>query len=143
MNEKVFKLQMLIEGEEVKKLFLFFSHKLTQAQQEEAKKVLGVEEFVALPQNLQERFSAVPPELESLDTYIRDFVEFLVRYAQPGDYVLAQGDFGLVYRIVELAKAMGLVPIYATTRRVVLEEKRGEETIKISRFEHVRFRRYL
>ena len=127
----------------MKKLFLFFSHQLTESQQREAKEALGVEEFVPLPDRLQKKFSSVPPELESLDGYVVDFMEFLLQNARPGDFVLAQGDFGLVYRIVEMAKSIGLVPIYATTRRVVLEEKQGEETIKISRFEHVRFRRYL
>ncbi len=127
----------------MRKLFLFFSHRLTEAQKKEAQEILGVEEFVSLPQDLQENFSFIPPELESLDAYVQDFVSFLVQNGQPGDYVLAQGDFGLVYRIVEVSKAIGLVPIYATTRRVVIEESRGEETIKVSRFEHVRFRRYL
>ena len=125
------------------KLFLFFSHRLTETQKKEAQEVLGVEEFVSLPQILQEKFSSIPPELENLDAYVQEFVKFLVQNGQPGDYVLVQGDFGLVYRIVEVSKSVGLVPIYATTKRVVIEESRGEETIKVSRFEHVRFRRYL
>jgi hypothetical protein len=51
------------------KMFLFFSHTLTDEQIDDAKS-MGVIEFVKLSQDLQERFSNVPPELESLDEYV-------------------------------------------------------------------------
>ncbi len=124
------------------KLLLFFSHRLTDAQKEDAQKSLGVEEFVYLPSELQQLFSNVPPQLESLDKYVRPFAEYLLEVAKPGDYVLIQGDFGLVYRLVEISKVLGLIPVYATTRRVALERQEGERSIKLSAFEHIRFRRY-
>ena len=124
------------------KLHLFFSHRLTQAQTQDAKERLGIEEFVYLPPKLQQLFSNVPPHLESLDEYVRPFVEYLFKEAEVGDYVLIQGDFGLIYRLVEISKALGLIPIYATTRRIALERQEGEKNIKLSAFEHVRFRRY-
>ena len=123
-------------------LHLFFSHRLTDAQKEDALKSLDVEEFVYLPPDLQQLFSNVPPHLESLDEYVRPFAQYLLEVARPGDYILLQGDFGLVYRLVEISKSLGLIPIYATTRRVALERQEGEKSIKLSAFEHVRFRRY-
>ena len=58
------------------KMYLFFSHKLTDAQIEDAKK-LGVDEFVYLPEDLQRKFSNIPPELESVKKYAKDFEKFL------------------------------------------------------------------
>ena len=125
------------------KLHLFFSHRLTQAQTQDAKERLGIEEFVYLPPKLQQLFSNVPPHLESLDEYVRPFAQYLLEVARPGDYILLQGDFGLVYRLVEISKSLGLIPIYATTRRVALERQEGDKSIKFSAFEHIRYRRYI
>ncbi len=121
---------------------LFFSHRLTPDQEEDAKKSLGVEEFVYLPPHLQELFSNVPAELENLGEYIKPFIEYLLQNARSGEYILLQGEFGLIYRLVETSKALGLIPVYATTKREVIEEKRGEEVVRVSRFKHIRFRRY-
>jgi len=123
-------------------LHLLFSHTLTPQQEKDAKESLGVSRIVPLREDLRQRFANVPPELESLDEYVRPFVEYLLEVGEPGDFVLIQGEFGLVYRLVEVAKAMGLVPIYATTKRVVKEEQENGRVIKRSVFEHVRFRRY-
>ncbi len=40
----------------MKKMFLLFSHKLTQTQKDDAIKTLGIDEFVYLPENLQQVF---------------------------------------------------------------------------------------
>ncbi len=123
------------------KMFLFFSHRLTQEQMEEAKGY-GVEEFVTLPSDLQYRFSNVPPDLENLDDYVRPFLLFLFEKSARGDFVLVQGDFGLVHKIVCFSRSVGLVPLYATTERIAVEKEIEGKFVKVSQFKHVRFREY-
>jgi len=123
------------------KMYLLFSHKLTDAQVENAKKSLGVEEFIYLPKDLQEKFSNIPPELDGIKEYAKDFEEFL-KSAKKGDFVLIQGDFGLTCKLVNYSKQKGLVPVYATTKRVAKEIKNNGKVVKISEFKHIRFRRY-
>ena len=122
-------------------MFLFFSHKLTPLQIEEAKK-LGVEEFVYLPKNLQDVFSNVPPDVESLGEYLKPLFLFLMENSKSGDYVLIQGEFGVVYRLVSFAKILDLIPIYATTKRITKEIVKDAKIVKISEFKHIRFRKY-
>ena len=122
------------------KMYLLFSHELTDAQIEDAKK-LGVEEFVYLPDDLQRKFSNVPPELESIKEYAKDFEKFLEN-AKSGDYVLIQGDFGLTCHLVNFSKSKGLIPVYATTKRISKDIKKDGKVVKISEFKHIRFRKY-
>ncbi|NPA87284.1 MAG: hypothetical protein GXO01_01130 [Epsilonproteobacteria bacterium] len=125
----------------MKKLYLLFSHKLTPEQIEDAKKNLGVEDIVYMPSNLQEKWSNVPAEMEELGEYSKDFMKFLDT-AKAGDYVLIQGDFGLTYKLVNFTKSKNLIPIYATTKRVSKEVNSGNKVLKVSEFDHVRFRKY-
>jgi energy-converting hydrogenase Eha subunit F len=85
------------------KMYLLFSHKLTQEQSDDAKR-LGISEFVSLPQELQNKFSNVPPELESITEYIKPIKEFLEQNLTSKDIVLIQGDFGVVCEIVKFCK---------------------------------------
>ena len=125
------------------KLFLLFSHSLTEAQRADAESSLNITEFIGLPDDLQTRWSNVPPELESLDEHLRPLLDWLSDTASPGDYLLAQGDFGAVYATVHFALEHDLIPIYATTRRQVYENALPDGKVQIERvFEHVRFRRY-
>lgn len=123
------------------RLFLFFSHQLTDEQKKDIEK-LKIEEIILLPEKLQKRFSNVPPELDSLDDYVKPFLKFLFNNSQEGDYILLQGDFGLVYKLVEFSKVVGLIPIYATTKRVAIEKLVDGKNIKVSEFKHIRFRKY-
>ena len=125
---------------EKRRMFLLFSHKLTNDQIVDAKK-MGVGDFIYLPEELQKKWSNVPPEIEDLKEYARDFKEFL-KEAKKGEFVLVQGDFGLVCKMVEFSKQKGLIPVYATTKRVSKEVKKNGKIIKISEFKHIRFRRY-
>lgn len=125
------------------KLFLFFSHSLTTDQTKDAIDTLGITEVVQLPEALQEQWSQVPAEIPELSGYLLQFVEWLRDEAMPGDYALIQGDFGLSYALVNASKELGLVPIYATTKRESQEtvNEAGEVT-KTLRFKHIRFRKY-
>ena len=59
------------------------------------------------------------------------------------DFVLIQGDFGAVYLMVNFAFSLGLIPVYATTERIVVEKRMQDNTVKSERiFKHKMFRRY-
>lgn len=125
------------------KLFLLFSHTLSEQQQTDARQTLGVEEFVALPEELQARWSNVPPELASIVDHVRPVLDWLGAQARPGDYVLAQGDFGAVYLAITFAVQHGFIPVYATTERQATEIPQPDGTVQVQRtFRHVRYRRY-
>ena len=99
-------------------------------------------EIVNLPEELQFKFSNVPPEIEDLGEYVRDFEKYLLENSTSGDLVLIQSEFGLVYRLVEFSKSISLIPIYATTKRITKEIIKDGKVVKISEFKHIRFRKY-
>ena len=122
------------------KMFLFFSHKLTDEQIRDAKKNLGVDEFIYLPDDLQKKFSNVPPEIDDIKEYSLDFMKFLDKNAKKDDFVLIQGDFGVVFWVVEYCKQNNLKAVYSTTKRVVKEKNIEGKVVKISEFQHIKFR---
>ena len=124
------------------KMFLLFLHKLTPEQVKDAKENLGVKEFVYLPKDLQDKFSNVPPEIDDIKKYSLDFIKFLEKNVSKEDYVLIQGDFGVVFWVVEYCKENDLKAVYATTKRVSKEKMIDGKVVKISEFKHIRFRRY-
>ncbi|GAK51203.1 uncharacterized protein MJ1673 [Candidatus Moduliflexus flocculans] len=123
--------------------FLLFSHTLTDEQSANARETLGVTEFIALPPELQALWSDVPPDAEYLADHLQPLLHWLSQEARPGDVVLIQGDFGAVYLTAKWVLQRRLIPVYATTRREVVEIALPDGSIqKQSRFRHVRFRRY-
>ena len=126
----------------MKQMFLLFSHKLTPLQEKDAKESLGVDKFVTLPDDLQNLWSNIPPELEKLDEYLTPLKNFIKDNAKNGDYVLIQGDFGGCYEMVNFVKSLGLIAIHSTTKRDAVEKIVDGKVEKFSRFEHVIFRRY-
>ena len=126
----------------MKKMFLLFSHNLTQIQIDDAKNNLDIEKFVSLSQDLQELWSNIPSDLIFIKEYLLPFKNFLTENSNFGDVVLIQGDFGAVYQMVNFANDLGLKAVYATTTRVIEEIVIDEKTVKKSIFEHRRFREY-
>ena len=126
----------------LKQLFLYFSHKLTPEQELDAKNSLGIEKFVALPDDLQKLWSNVPPELSNLNEYLTPLKDFLRQNAQKDDFVLIQGDFGASFQMVNFAQQLGLIPVYSTSKRDAIEKVVNGKVEKFSRFKHVKFREY-
>ncbi len=126
----------------MKKLYLLFSHTLTKEQIEDAKKSLGVKEFVKLPHELQKLWSNIPPEIEDLSLYLEPIKVYLAQNLKPNDIALVQGDFGATCKIVKSVKKLNSVAVYATTTRKVIEKNIEEKIVKTSIFQHVRFRKY-
>ncbi len=124
-------------------MFLLFSHSLTDEQLNDAQKTLRIQECISLPEELQARWSDVPPELEMIDDLLQPLFDWLLKEARPGDFLLVQGDFGVVYLAVTFAFAYKFVPVYATTQRKVMEKRLPDGKVQVQRmFQHVRYRRY-
>ena len=121
-------------------MILLFSHTLSDEQKNDAKQNFEVEEFVSLPNELQKLWSNFDADLEKLD--LEPFKKFLQSVAKSGDVVLVQGDFGASFKMVRFALGLGLVPVYATTKRKAFEVVENGQTVKKSIFKHRRFRRY-
>ena len=126
----------------MKKMFLLFSHTITEAQEQDAKSSFGVEEFVSLPSNLQKLWSNVPASLDSITEYLEPIRDFLIDNMEEDDIVLVQGDFGATCSMASFVNSLGGVAVYATTKRNVIEKEVAGKIVKTSVFEHVRFRRF-
>jgi len=125
------------------KMLLLFSHNLTEDQKEDANTDLGVREFLALPEELQNLWSNIPPTKPSLGDCLEPIRKWIKENANPKDYVLIQGDFGATYSMVNYAFSVDLIPVYATTERKVVEKQLSKNTVKTERiFQHKMFRRY-
>ena len=126
----------------MKKMFLLFSHQLTQEQKKDAQLHYGVKKFVALPRKLQKLWSAISPDSISIVQSLQELKLFLKQEANKGDIALIQGDFGAVYHMVNFCKSKEIVSIYATTKRNTKEYIEEGKMVKKSVFEFRRFREY-
>ena len=124
-------------------MLLLFSHKLTQKQKDEAKDVYNVNNFIYLPDNLQSIWSAVSPDITSLEDVLKPIKSFVDKNIKKNDVVLIQGDFGATYEMVNYVKSKNAIAVYATTKRDIVEyiNEKGEY-MKKTVFEHRRFREY-
>ncbi|MDI6604043.1 MAG: CRISPR-associated protein Csx20 [Thermoanaerobacteraceae bacterium] len=126
-----------------KKMFLIFSHQLTDLQKQDACLNLNISEFIYLPDNLQRKWLDISPYEETLSLFLQDLLDWLKINAKKDDYVLVQGDFGAVFLVVDFCFKNELVPVYSTTKRQIVNEETEGENVNISRvFSHVRFRKY-
>lgn len=125
------------------RMLLVFSHELTPEQIEDARTTLNINEFVPLPSDLQKLWQNIPPADLSIIGYMEHFRRFVKDNADKGGYALIQGDVGAVYLMVNFAFSLGLIPVYATTERDVLEKRMPDNSVISERiFKHKIFRRY-
>ena len=124
-------------------LFLIFNHKITSHQQKDAETALGIGAIRELPFELKELWSNIPPLLTEVKDYLEPIKTWLARQAVRGDYALIQGDFGACYIMVNFAFEIGLIPIYSTTGREVIEAHQPDGSVQLTHnFKHKIFRRY-
>jgi len=124
-------------------LIVLFNHTLTPAQRADAHDRLGAERIIEPPEEIKKTWSQVPPELESLADYLAPVRAWLAEASAPGDFVLIQGEFGATCTMAREAAALGLIPVYSTTRREAQEEHLPDGSVHVRHvFFHVRFRRY-
>lgn len=124
-------------------LFLIFNHTFTDSQCEDAVLSLSVGRIVDMPSPFKVIWGSIPPDLDRIYDYLEPLQTWLRKYAEPGDYVLIQGDFGACYIMVNYAFSLGLIPIYSTTGREAVESVLDDGTVKVTHnFRHTLFRRY-
>jgi hypothetical protein len=125
------------------KLLLLFSHQLTEDQVKDAKATLNITEFIPLSSDLENLWKNIPATKPSLNDYLEPIRKWMKGHTDPGDYVMIQGDFGAVYLMVNFAFSIGLIPIYSTTEREVVEKSMPDSTVRSERvFKHRMFRKY-
>lgn len=123
----------------MKKMFILISHNLTPEQEEDAKRDRQVDEFIYVKNSIWQN---IPPENEKISNLLNEIKKSILKDAKKGDLLLVQGDFGATYIMVNFAFQNGLVPIYATSKREVVEIKKDENITTIRKFRHIRFREY-
>jgi len=126
----------------MKKMFLLFSHTLTEEQIQDAQQSLEIEEFIELSNSLQVCWSNIPPTAKDLDLYLKPIKDWLQKQINKEDYVLVQGDFGATCKMVSFVKEIGAKAVYATTKREAIEKRIEGKIIKTSIFKHVMFREF-
>ena len=112
------------------KTFCLLNHELTQKQIAELNERFG-----------SKLWAQILPE-ESNDKIIKEVVFWLEKNASPKDIFVIQGEFGSTFTLVDFALKKGLVPLYATTRRIAKETRNGETVHREYVFEHVCFKKY-
>lgn len=135
-------LQNTAPGKTPKRMLLVFSHQLTEEQKKEAIDRFGVREFLKLPPELQRKWSAIPPELDSLNGYLEDILDWIEENGHRGDIALIEGDFGATMLAVNYCRRLGIIPVYAASERKVEEERYNDVVVAKRTFKHVRFREY-
>ncbi len=88
----------------MKKMFLLFSHVLSEEQENDARKNLKINEFVSLDKDLQIIWSNISPDIPSVKEHLNPIKTFLLNNLQSNDIVLIQGEFGAVYEMVNIVK---------------------------------------
>ena len=121
--------------------FCLLNHALTQKQLAELSEKFNSIEVVYPEKNLAELWAQIPPE-KSNDEVVESVALWLQCNATPGDLFIIQGEFGSTFALVDFALKNGLVPLYATTRRVAKEFRSGETVRREYVFEHVCFKKY-
>ncbi len=123
------------------KMFLFFSHRLSEDQIKEAQDLWKIDIFMYLPNCLQEKWSNIDPSLEEIN--VNPFTGWIEANAKENDIFLVQGDFGATYNLVKYLKDKDRTVVYSTTQRDCIEQKNKNNTTEIiHQYRHVRFRSY-
>ena len=128
----------------MKKFIFIFSHKPTELQIEDAKNRFNVKEIIIIPDKLvKEIWSKIPSDLDSVEHYIEPVKKWLKSISQKDDIVLIQGDFGATYMMIQFCFKNGLIPVYSTTERTVIEkyDENGKVNL-VHTFKHKIYRFY-
>lgn len=126
-----------------RRAFVILSHELTLDQVEELRSAWASEEIVYLPEDLTQVWEDLSPEAESVKEAIEPILQWLKDCSYPGDLVVVQGEHGATLKVALFSYSIGLVPIYATTKRILQETRLPDGSVRQERiFKHVKFRRY-
>lgn len=122
---------------------ILLNHELTEEQQSELRTRYGAAEIALPTQTVQRSWGEVEPDGDPPLGQYRGALVWLKSTTNPGDIVVVQGEFGAVVFVVTWCLEHGRRPLYATTRREVVEERHEGTTVSRRVFRHVRFREYV
>lgn len=124
-------------------MYLLFNHTISPEQEREARQVLGIHAIHEPPANIRALWAGIPPGPDSLRPVLAPVFSWIESTIQPGDFLLVQGEFGATCLVVRHARQLGIIPIYATTRRQAEEQRLADGSIRlVHTVRHVRFREY-
>jgi len=121
--------------------YCLLNHSLTSKQTDELSIKFFSEKIIYPSDEIKQLWSNIPPEPNDTSNLLEILINWL-RKAEKGDLFLVQGEFGFTFTLVDYALKAGLIPIYATTRRIATEECNGEIVSRHYIFEHVCFKKY-
>lgn len=121
------------------KCVVILNHRPTMTQLDDLARA-GITTIIEPPDQLKSIWSNIPPDAGENEVlkHIRPIIAFCEENLQVGDLLWVQGEPFAQTAMVLWAYINHIVPIHATTERIVVEQ----DGVKTSRFEHKRFRSY-
>lgn len=127
----------------MKRLLLLMSHNITEIQEKEAYEVLKINQIINSSEEVKSIWSNIDPKGELNLHKLDKIIDWIDENTSQGDYILVQGEFGATFYIVDYCFKKNLIPIYATSKRQVIETIVGDKTVTNRVFKHEGFRRYI
>lgn len=124
-----------------KKVLALISHKILPEQEQELKNRFEIVDIKFLPENLQQIWSNVLYD-DKYYTNLNEMIDYMLSILNEEDYVIVQGNWGYVYKLVEEAKKNKIIPLYAFSVRDSSEDIINGEVVKITKFKHQCFVEY-
>lgn len=125
----------------MKKMYVAFSHQLTDAQTKDAAVSLNVKTFVYPSADIQKLISNIPDDMEARDVRALAWDVFNEAMENNCDYLFIAGQVELVHYALEQVKKSGYIQaINSITKRKSIETELNGVVTKTSVFEHVRWR---
>ena len=125
----------------MRKCFCLLNHVLTQKQLDELAQKYQVSDVEYPPKDVSELWSQIPTGNELFKSDLKSVIQWLQK-AESKSLIIIQGEFGSTFALVDWALSNALIPIYAVTKRIETEEKKGEKIVRHYIFEHECFREY-
>lgn len=125
--------------QKMKTMYILMSHKISKYQIEDAMLNWNVTRFITLPTKI---WSQIPAERDNIESCLLHLKAQLRDEAKIGDMLLIQGDYGATFNMVQFSNEIGILSVYATSRRISREIIVGETITTIREFKHVKFRKY-
>ena len=94
-----------------KKVLALISHQILPEQEQELINIFKIGEIKFLPENLQQIWSNVLYD-DNYYTNLNEIIDYMLSILNEEDYVIVQGNWGYVYKLVEEAKKNKIIPLY-------------------------------
>jgi len=125
----------------MKKMYVAFSHQLTDSQERDAAVSLNIKTFVYPSADIQKSISNIPDDMDARE--VRSLAWDIFNEAMEADceYIFIAGQVELVHYTLEKVKRNGYIQaVNSVTKRKSVEVEVNGVVTKTSIFEHVRWR---